>query len=101
MQMTAGMKLKSTVSSTEVVVVRPADTDVVVTCGGEPMVAPDDAPPSPAVQPELEGIALLGKRYTDEATGIELLCTRGGPGELACDGRPLLIKAAKALPSSD
>ena len=41
---------------------------------------------------------LLGKRYADEASGIELLCTKPGPGPLAVDGRPLVVKGAKPLP---
>jgi hypothetical protein len=100
MQVTAGTRLKSAVSSTEVVVVRPPDGEVVLTCGGVPMVDLADASQSPHA-PELDGKSLLGKRYTDEASGVELLCTKGGNGQLECDGRPLAIKAAKPLPSSD
>lgn len=44
---------------------------------------------------------LLGKRYTDVATGIEVLCTKAGTGTLSLDGRPLDLKEAKPLPSSD
>lgn len=65
------------------------------------MVDVDEPPQRLTVESGLDGNALLGKRYSDEATGIELLCTKGGPGQLACDGRPLVVKAAKPLPSSD
>ena len=54
-----------------------------------------DAAPSP------DGV-LLGKRYTDEATGIEVLCTKPGPGPLTVDGRELteplrLLRSAVAV----
>ena len=45
--------------------------------------------------------SLLGKRYEDETAGVEVLCTKPGPGALACDGRALTLKSAKPLPSSD
>jgi hypothetical protein len=44
---------------------------------------------------------LLGKRYTDEPSGIELLCVKSGRGPLEIDGRAVVIKPAKPLPSSD
>jgi hypothetical protein len=37
----------------------------------------------------------------DESSGLELLCTKVGVGQLEADGRPLEIKAAKPLPASD
>lgn len=43
----------------------------------------------------------LGKRYASEATGITLLCTKPGPGNLLVDGQALVLMAAKKLPSSD
>jgi hypothetical protein len=51
--------------------------------------------------PGAGGGTLLGKRYVDDPTGLELLCTKPGAGELAVDGRPLTIKGPKALPASD
>jgi hypothetical protein len=102
MQMKPGLKLRGTTCSTEVIVVRAAADPVELTCCGAPMV---DAASAPAAEPSGavaagEGV-LLGKRYTDEDTGIEVLCTKPGAGELAVDGRPLVIKGAKPLPSSD
>jgi hypothetical protein len=47
------------------------------------------------------GTTLLGKRYTDETSGIEVLCSKAGEGLLAVDGRLLAIKEAKPLPASD
>jgi hypothetical protein len=48
-----------------------------------------------------DGGTLLGKRYGDDASGLELLCTKGGTGALSYDGQALVIRAVKALPSSD
>ena len=99
MQTKPGLKLRGGSCSTEVVVVRPAGGDVDITCCGEPMVEADGAGGAPAAASP-DGI-LLGKRYTDETSGIELLCTKPGPGPLAVDGRALEIKSAKPLPASD
>ena len=99
MQTKPGLKLRSTVCSTEIVVVRPAPDDVEISCCGSAMTdagvtTEGDAAPSP------DGV-LLGKRYTDEATGIEVLCTKPGPGPLTVDGRELTVKGPKPLPASD
>jgi hypothetical protein len=93
-----GLKLRGTTCSTEVVVVRPAADPVELTCCGAPLTTEETAI-APA-GPSPDGI-LLGKRYADEQTGLELLCTKPGPGELAVDGRPLTLKGAKPLPASD
>jgi hypothetical protein len=98
MQTKAGLKLRSNACTTEVIVVRPAAEDVAVTCCGQPMTTDDVTAPTTA--PEQHEI-LLGKRYTDEVTGIELLCTKPGQGPLAVDGRPVVLKGTKALPASD
>jgi hypothetical protein len=96
-----GDQLASTVCTTRVVVVRaPAEGRPVIACGGSPMVpAPGARPSAPAGSPA-EG-TLIGKRYVDANETLELLCTSPGPGELTCDGVPMTIKAAKALPASD
>jgi hypothetical protein len=54
-------------------------------------------PPDPA---QMNG-TLIGKRYIDPASGLELLCMKAGEGSLAIDGRPLEIAQPKNLPSSD
>jgi hypothetical protein len=96
-----GDQFASTVCTTRVVVVRaPAEGRPVIACGGSPMVPATGArPPSPAAG-SAEG-ALIGKRYVDANETLELLCTSSGPGELTCDGVPMILKAAKALPASD
>lgn len=95
-----GEQLASTVCGTKVVVVRaPADSAPVLTCGGSPLVPAATAVP---VAPAGGAPAtLIGKRYVDAADTVELLCTSSGSGELSCDGTPMTIKAAKALPASD
>jgi hypothetical protein len=93
-----GLKLRGTTCSTEVVVVRPAADPVELTCCGAPLTTEETGIAPSAPTPD--GI-LLGKRYADEQTGLELLCTKPGPGELAIDGRALTLKGAKPLPSSD
>jgi hypothetical protein len=47
------------------------------------------------------GDVLLGKRYVDEETGTEFLCTKPGSGFLVVADRVMQVKQAKPLPSSD
>jgi hypothetical protein len=94
-----GMRLYSSVGG-EVVVVRVPSTAVELSCGGRPMTTESDAT-DPGGEPELNTGIQLGKRYVDVESGLELLCTKPGPGGLAADGRPLTVKAAQALPASD
>jgi hypothetical protein len=66
------------------------------------MVAAKDARPNaPQLTAALENAALLGKRYIDEISALELLCNKSGKGTLTLDGRALTFKEAKKLPSSD
>jgi len=44
---------------------------------------------------------LLGKRYTCEECGAQLLVTKPGDGELVCHDQAMVIATAKPLPSSD
>jgi hypothetical protein len=97
-----GSRWKSAACNAEVVVVRPPKLPVVLECGGSPMVEMAAAKPeglqvSPA---HAKGI-LMGKRYFDETTGIEVLGSRAGSGSLSVDGRSLSIREPKPLPSSD
>lgn len=43
----------------------------------------------------------LGKRYQCSVCEATLLCTKAGTAEICCDGVPMELLAAKALPSSD
>ncbi len=96
-----GTRLYSTACDTEVVVVRAPAGDVDLRCCTallrERRGTADGAPTSDATGEHTQ----LGKRYVDDAAGVELLCTKAGPGPLTCDGRPMGIKAPKALPASD
>jgi hypothetical protein len=95
--------MRSTVCSTEVIVVRAPKDDIEVSCGGQPMVDMGAAASGNggSVSPEFAEGTQMGKRYADEDLGLELLCTKAGDGSLAVDGKQLLIKGAKPLPSSD
>jgi hypothetical protein len=99
-EIAVGQRLRSQAHGTEVIVVRAPDQPVELTCGGSPMTAEAvtaAAPPKPATGAG----AQLGKRYVDETTGLELLCTKPGGEVPAADGRLLTLKSAKPLPASD
>ena len=93
-----GDQLASTTSTTRVVVVRVTASAPEITCGGQPMVPAEGGRPQSA---DAGALTLIGKRYVDAADAVELLCTFSGGGELCCDGVPMTLKAAKALPASD
>jgi hypothetical protein len=102
MDLKPGTRLRSTESGTEVVVVRAPNRAVTVVCGGAPMVLLDrSVPPAPSAPSEHGVGSILGKRYSHEDTGLELLCTSPGSGPPSVDGEPLAIQSAKTLPSSD
>jgi len=102
MKLRPGQKLRSAVCEAQVVVVKAPADEVVLGCGGAPLLDDgQEADGQAALDPSLGDGPLLGKRYADDDLGLELLCTRAGTGALTVDGRPLLIKGAKPLPSSD
>ena len=87
---------------TEIVLVRPPSEPGDLACGGAAMIPHAQArPEGGAPAAGQDGGSGLGKRYTDEATGLEALCTKPGGGGLSFAGRALTIKEAKRLPSSD
>jgi hypothetical protein len=99
MELRPGLKLYSVVSDAEFVVVKAPSTEVELSCGGRPL---RDEPPATRDEPTDGGEgAQLGKRYADDELGLELLCSKAGDGALTIDGRPLPMKGAKPLPSSD
>ncbi|MBA2282247.1 MAG: hypothetical protein M3527_06265 [Actinomycetota bacterium] len=102
MELKAGSRWRSAVCDTEVVVVKPPGGEVVLECGGEPMLPvgserPDGATPAAGFDTGTP----IGKRFAHEATGLELLATKGGAGTLAVDGVAVPLKDAKPLPASD
>jgi hypothetical protein len=101
MELKPGMRLSSAVCATEVVVVRPPSSEVDLRCGGQAMVAKGGDTGGGALDPGFSEGTLIGKRYADEASGLELLCTKGGEGSLSLGTEPLHLKDAKPLPSSD
>jgi hypothetical protein len=54
-----------------------------------------------AMDPAFAGGSLIGKRFADPDSGLELLVTKAGEGTLAVDGISIPPKEAKPLPSSD
>ena len=99
-----GDQLASTVCGTRVVVIRaPAagQPQPQLTCGGSLLVPAADAPPAKPGPAGADATTLIGKRYVDATGTLELLCSASGAGELACDGAPMTLKAAKPLPASD
>ena len=102
MKLRPGQKLHSAVCDAQVVVVRAPADEVEVGCGGAPLLDDgQEADGTPTLDASLGDGPLLGKRYADDDLGLELLCTRAGTGALTVDGRLLLVKGAKPLPSSD
>lgn len=96
---TVGERLGSTACSTEVIVVRAPASDIDLTCGGRPMT-PLPAETQDEIAEDGPG-TLVGKRYAHPESGLELLCTKAGTGQLRVGQVPLEIKQAKSLPSSD
>ena len=43
----------------------------------------------------------LGKRYTCEKCGSNVLCTKGGEGAILCCEAEMELQEARKLPSSD
>jgi hypothetical protein len=100
MDLKPGLRLRSQVCATELIVVRPAA--VQLSCGGAPVIPFGDQPDAGlSLDPALSGGNQLGKRYTDDSGALEILVTKQGEGTLADADRPLPLKEAKPLPSSD
>jgi hypothetical protein len=97
MALKPGMRLGATSSTCEVMIIRVPRTTEVLSCAGTEMRAgaqPDDHVVSDAT-------VLLGKRYTDQHSGVEVLCVKPGGGPLRIGDRELIQSAAKPLPASD
>jgi hypothetical protein len=97
-----GTRLRSSVCTTEVMVIAAPEKPVEISCGGAPLIGIDEKPSagaSPAAG--AAGGTALGKRYVNPAGDLELLCTKAGAGSLSADGVALGVKGAKPVPSSD
>ena len=102
MKLKVGARLRSAVCTTEVIVVRAPGKDVDLRCGDQPMYgAGESAGASGAPTPGHDQGSEMGKRYVDDALGIEVMVTKAGPGSLSVDGTLLAVQAPKKLPTSD
>lgn len=102
MELKPGSRWKSAVCEAQMVVVRPPSIEGMLQCGGANVVPQSaDAVPTGSVHAEHALGVLVGKRYTDPVSGIEVLGAKAGAGSLAFDGRALMLKDAKPLPASD
>lgn len=98
----AGSRLKSTVCTTEAIVVKAPTAEVAVTCGGAPMVlGTETVTDRGEAATDAKGGSALGKRYVNPDETLEILCTKAGEGSLGADGALLALKEAKPLPASD
>lgn len=65
------------------------------------MLTPGTTPPAGLeIDPTLSSGIAVGKRFEHES-GIEVLCTKAGTGDLTIDGVRLRLKDSKTLPASD
>lgn len=94
-----GLRLQSAVCDGEAMIVKAID--VTLTCGGVPMLAADEAGNGAEPDPEHMYKCLIGKRYVDEKGTLEVLCVKSGEGSFGYDGKMLMGKETKRLPSSD
>ena len=97
-----GMRLRSAVCTTEVVVIAVSAEAIVLSCGGATLLREGETASSGmTLDTAAAQGTLLGKRYTNESGKLELLCVKPGAGSLAAEGASLVVKGAKPLPSSD
>ncbi|MET9491251.1 AMP-binding protein [Nocardia sp. NPDC006630] len=99
--LTPGARVFSAVDSTELIVVRAPAGPVELTIGGAPAVLAATEKNASALTAAVDGGSAIGKRYTNSAGTVELLCTRPGSGLPAIAGEDLVLKQAKPLPASD
>ena len=78
----AGERLKFETGTAEVVVTKGGDGTSEFDAGGE-------------------GALQVGKRYTDESSGIEVLVTKAGAGALLCNGSAMAQVQPKQTKSAD
>ena len=98
--LTPGTRLKSTVCTTEIMVITAPAEGIDIMCGGEPMNSDGQGNGGSAHQEHAAG-SILGKRYTNEEGGLEILCVKGGEGSLWAGGSAMKVKVATKLPKTD
>lgn len=101
MVLKTGMRLRSQVDGTELIVVKPPAGDEVLLCGGHPMIELGRDPAAGLVAESGAGTQ-IGKRYVSSADGsLEVLVTKAGDSDLRSGEVTLVRKEAKPLPASD
>ena len=101
-KLSPGSRWRSAVCEAEVVVVRAPAGPVTLRIGGADVLSPEAARPAgPGLDVALADGALLGKRYTDQVSGLEVLCIKSGTGTITVDERRATVMAPKPLPASD
>ena len=96
-----GIRLKSQVCDTQVIIVRGSEALDDLRAGGSPMIpVGDEVDGSLSLDDGFTDGAQMGKRYVD-AEGAEVLVTKAGAGSLSIGSTPLTVKEAKPLPASD
>lgn len=101
MELKPGSRWKSTTCNGEVVVVRPPRSAVTLECGGRPMIPVGGTSETAEIAGGHDKGTMIGKRYADAESGLEVLSAKAGLGSLSANGRPMPAKEAQALPSSD
>ena len=102
MDLKPGSRWRSAVCDAEVVVVRSPAVPVTLRIGGTGALPANVGRPASA-EPDaaLAGGTMLGKRYADEVSGLEVLCTKAGTGTITVDGRRATVMTPRQLPASD
>jgi hypothetical protein len=102
MDLKPGSRWRSAVCDAEVVVVRAPAAPAALGIGGAGVLPAGAGRPAGAKPDEaLACGTVLGKRYADEATGLEVLCTKAGTGTITVDGRQATVMMPRRLPASD
>ncbi len=101
MQLKAGTRLRSATDACEVVVVRAPAEPVDLRCGGHAFLAADAEVTAQGIEAGFDQGTQLGKRYSDDELGLEVLCTKAGEGSISVGETLLEVKGAKPLPASD
>lgn len=95
-----GSRLQSAVCDAQIIVIKGSAGQHAITCGGAPMLGVGEQGSGVLDPAQAEGVQ-TGKRYVNADESVEVLCVKGGQGDVAVDGAKLTSKQAKALPSSD
>lgn len=94
-----GVRLKSQVDATQVIIVRTTEGLDDLRCGGHLMVPLTDDRTA-ELDPNFAAGTVMGRRYVHE-NGTEILVTKAGTGTLTIGDTALELKQAKPLPASD